>query len=527
MGKSNTSKNLLQVERKMSKKVFRDTVLQLQRRNNTRPGGWHHDHANVHRPLPYNNHRCIIQLSTRKSSKTTTHCRTSQYDIPGQDSGLSNSSSLWSKSSFVWNRTTTSSLSTTKTTTAATTTAIAAAVFINGLLLSSFIGDIDGERNNISTTIGWNNTNTVFGNYCGSSSMVVQCHDGGGNCSNNHKSDNPLDTFLNQQERLSKSFVTASDLDQGQDDDGGGWNDENSLPVYTLDDLALHSGHKPSDGDDDNDTNNNESNCDSILISYGGLVYDITNFVQSKAHPGGSERLMRAAGKPLEPYWAWHGQHFETEIPLKILRSYCPIVGRLTDTDQEKVDEEVEQLQTDLLPQTIRIEWRNRNEIVQDRHTVQDVTLVQLQEKYPQTDQVSQVGCPNNKSKRRPVSTSVATGVTIQDLVLKNSINKNNSVNDGNIEVKVVDVTFYARDGEKVSISGTAAEPTTMTTATPTPIPDCEKCQHKQPINDVLLCYEMDGKPISRQRGFPIRAIIPGKRVVKWVERIVISYESS
>ena len=400
-------------------------------------------------------------------------------------------------------------------------------MFVNGLLLTNVFADIDEESSNMSRTTGWNNTKIVFGNYS-TSSMIVQCHDGGGNCNNNQKSHNPLDTFLNQQERLSNNFVTASDLGEGQDDDGGGdgggGNNEHALPVYTLDDLALRNGQKPSTGDADNGTDNSESEYGIILISYGGLVYDITNFVRSKAHPGGSERLMRAAGKPLEPYWAWHGQHFDTEIPLKILRSYCPIVGRLTDADQEKVDEEVEQLQTELLPQTIRIEWRNRNETIQDVNAVQDVTLVQLQEDYPQTDQVSQVGCPNNKSKRRPVSTSVATGVTIQDLVLKSSINKNISANDGNVTVKVVDVTFLARDGEKVSVSGTA-EPATTTTVTPTAIPECQKCQHKQPINDVLLCYEMDGKPISRQRGFPIRAIIPGKRVVKWVERVVISYE--
>lgn len=38
--------------------------------------------------------------------------------------------------------------------------------------------------------------------------------------------------------------------------------------------------------------------------------------------------------------------------------------------------------------------------------------------------------------------------------------------------------------------------------------------------SDVLLAYEMNGRPIPRDHGFPIRAIVPGTvgaRNVKWL----------
>jgi DMSO/TMAO reductase YedYZ molybdopterin-dependent catalytic subunit len=43
-------------------------------------------------------------------------------------------------------------------------------------------------------------------------------------------------------------------------------------------------------------------------------------------------------------------------------------------------------------------------------------------------------------------------------------------------------------------------------------------------LKDVLLAYEMDGKPLSRAHGAPVRLVIPemyGYKSVKWVEEIV------
>jgi DMSO/TMAO reductase YedYZ molybdopterin-dependent catalytic subunit len=44
-------------------------------------------------------------------------------------------------------------------------------------------------------------------------------------------------------------------------------------------------------------------------------------------------------------------------------------------------------------------------------------------------------------------------------------------------------------------------------------------------LADAMLAYEMDGKPLRREHGAPVRVVIPemyGYKNVKWVERIVV-----
>jgi DMSO/TMAO reductase YedYZ molybdopterin-dependent catalytic subunit len=45
-------------------------------------------------------------------------------------------------------------------------------------------------------------------------------------------------------------------------------------------------------------------------------------------------------------------------------------------------------------------------------------------------------------------------------------------------------------------------------------------------LKDAMLAYEMDGKPLSRPHGAPVRVVIPdmyGYKNVKWVERITVT----
>jgi DMSO/TMAO reductase YedYZ molybdopterin-dependent catalytic subunit len=45
-------------------------------------------------------------------------------------------------------------------------------------------------------------------------------------------------------------------------------------------------------------------------------------------------------------------------------------------------------------------------------------------------------------------------------------------------------------------------------------------------LANVLLAYEMDGKPLTREHGAPVRVVIPqmyGYKNVKWVERITVT----
>ena len=49
-------------------------------------------------------------------------------------------------------------------------------------------------------------------------------------------------------------------------------------------------------------------------------------------------------------------------------------------------------------------------------------------------------------------------------------------------------------------------------------------------LDDVMLAYEMDAKPLPREHGAPVRLVIPemyGYKNVKWVERIVVKAEAA
>ena len=50
------------------------------------------------------------------------------------------------------------------------------------------------------------------------------------------------------------------------------------------------------------------------------------------------------------------------------------------------------------------------------------------------------------------------------------------------------------------------------------------------PYGDVIICYEMNDEPLSRDHGFPLRAIIPGYaavRNVKWLKKLQLSKEEA
>jgi hypothetical protein len=48
-----------------------------------------------------------------------------------------------------------------------------------------------------------------------------------------------------------------------------------------------------------------------IWVTYADGVYDVTKFVQ--AHPGG-DKILLAAGGPVEPFWAMYAQHKQKQV---------------------------------------------------------------------------------------------------------------------------------------------------------------------------------------------------------------------
>lgn len=212
---------------------------------------------------------------------------------------------------------------------------------------------------------------------------------------------------------------------------------------------------------------------EAIWMSYGGYVYDVTTFIP--LHPGGTARIRRAAGAAMEKYWYLHTQHFRTEEPMQILSRL--VVGQLEEKDQDRIDDEVDALQEKM--DSFRLECISKNNGMRHYFTLDDL------QKLTKTDIESQVGC---ESKGGPRQTSFFAGVLLDDLMVELGLENS----------KGIELVFEAMDGEAARIDSGAS------------------------LNDILIAYEENGAPLSQGRGFPLRVIIPGKRVIKWVKRIEI-----
>jgi sulfite oxidase len=65
-------------------------------------------------------------------------------------------------------------------------------------------------------------------------------------------------------------------------------------------------------------------------VAYKEGVYDITEFVEG--HPGGSDKIMQAAGGRVDPFWRLYQQHESQAFVLELLESYR--VGNLHPDDR-------------------------------------------------------------------------------------------------------------------------------------------------------------------------------------------------
>ena len=103
--------------------------------------------------------------------------------------------------------------------------------------------------------------------------------------------------------------------------------EEEDLPTYTMEQVSKNNG---MDGR-------------RVWMTYGGNVYDTTDFIVN--HPGGSEKILLAAGGAIEPHWHLYRQHFASDLPQQLMEKM--VIGTLHPDDQEKIDNEMEVLTDD------------------------------------------------------------------------------------------------------------------------------------------------------------------------------------
>jgi sulfite oxidase len=85
-----------------------------------------------------------------------------------------------------------------------------------------------------------------------------------------------------------------------------------SLPVYTRKEVSKHVTREAG-----------------VWTTFGNGVYDMTGFIDN--HPGGSDKVVLAAGGKLESYWNLYRQHYSSAAPKQHLAKMC--IGRLHPDD--------------------------------------------------------------------------------------------------------------------------------------------------------------------------------------------------
>lgn len=302
-----------------------------------------------------------------------------------------------------------------------------------------------------------------------------------------------------------------------------------------------------------------------FIVSYKGGVYDVTDFT---GHPGGYGRLEMAAGNDLEPFWKLYTQHnrghvtkllqrykiaelspeeaeqsrLETKFDNPYIHDPPPFPDLLTNTRypynaEGKLSELTDSFITPVGKHFVRNHGLVPDVDVEDYKLmvtgfgVEDTyfTLDELK-RFPRVDVTTVIQCNGNRredyhyvKEGQPafgpphwvagaIGNSTWTGVRLRDI----------------LRASGMDVD---------SISLRRALPPKGATHIGLKAMDTDECGNQyccsfpfekgiDPYGDVILAYNMNGKPIPRSHGFPVRAIVPGHagaRNCKFLERVTVT----
>eukprot|EP00581_Thalassiosira_minuscula_P003989 CAMPEP_0183735182 /NCGR_PEP_ID=MMETSP0737-20130205/45923_1 /TAXON_ID=385413 /ORGANISM="Thalassiosira miniscula, Strain CCMP1093" /LENGTH=595 /DNA_ID=CAMNT_0025968849 /DNA_START=35 /DNA_END=1819 /DNA_ORIENTATION=+ len=332
--------------------------------------------------------------------------------------------------------------------------------------------------------------------------------------------------------------------------------DSDDGPEYTADQVSTNNG---KDGK-------------PVWMTYAGKVYDVTSFVSN--HPGG-DRLLLAAGGPIEPHWHLYRQHFASDLPMRLLEPLA--IGNLRESDQDAVDEMMEEI---MEKEKDPYEFEPERVI-----TDNDTDGMRVHSDQPMNAEVPEHLLTRNYltpsylyyiRHHHPVPYLSQTQIDNYRLEIDLS-----AYNKGKVRLSLDDLKSMPKEeivmtmqcsGNRRSgynvfnkTSGTTWGQGAISTAKwggvrlsellknagmgdPTEARDKGGMEHVQfgavdgmkvsigiekatnPYGDVMVCYEMNGEDLPRDHGYPIRLIVPGYagvRSLKWLNSISISNEEA
>ncbi|OWY99773.1 Sulfite oxidase [Phytophthora megakarya] len=337
------------------------------------------------------------------------------------------------------------------------------------------------------------------------------------------------------------------------------------LPTFSFEEVQKHTGAHKS----------------GTWVVYKHGVYDITKFIAS--HPGGTKILL-AAGNSIEPFWQLYAAHNVHKI-LETLR-----VGNLRDEDVKmlealrkerygdgpyskdptrhpalKVNSSMpfnaeppaELLMESFVTPNDLFFVRNHlpvPEVDMEKYTLKisgvgvrhgkqvEFTVDDLKSKFKHHTVTTTIQCAGNRRAEMSgvkqvnglswdttaLSTANWTGVLLSDVLASIGITDEDS-RHGECECDVGENMEACDDCnaviQHVQFEGLDADTEGNPYGASIPMATA-----LDPRKDVLLAFEMNGEPIPRDHGFPLRVIVPGTvgaRNVKFLHRIVLSSEES
>ena len=301
----------------------------------------------------------------------------------------------------------------------------------------------------------------------------------------------------------------------------------------------------------------------SIWVIRGTNVYDITEWIE--AHPGGTV-ILRAAGGSIDPYWKIFTIHQKQDV-YDILEQY--LIGTIDPQDlvdgmvpSEGIDDPFQtdpkrdgrlllhsnrpcnaetpasDLNSFITPNSV-FYVRNHLWVPEisrpDEHkltieladgTEKTYTLQELKNKFREHKITATLQCSGNRRSHMSaakatnglqwdvgaIGTAEWNGVLLRDVLADAGVNVNPGPSpdvDNNSGAIVKHAQFIGTEayGASIPISKAIASD-----------------------GDVLLAYGMNGEPLPRDHGFPLRVVVPGTvaaRSVKWLSRVILSPDES
>jgi len=300
-------------------------------------------------------------------------------------------------------------------------------------------------------------------------------------------------------------------------------------------------------------------------------VYDLTFF--KNGHPGGTPRLLMAAGQDLEPYWEVYRQHFRGHI-VEWMEKHR--IGSLSPEDKAKVEANKMQFgdmyesdpirDPNLLGCTqkpwcgepridlLTNDYITPNELfyVRNHLAVPDIdpdeyvlivkgkgikkhkfTLNDLKTKFPKHEVVTTLQCAGNRREdlhgvdgdRKifiaphwvigAMSTAKWGGVKMRDVLQHCGMDVDAMALGEKTPKNIKHLQFEGYDTDETGLCYGGSIPIDKAV---------------DGLGDAIFAFEMNGEPLPRDHGFPVRAIAPGHagaRQCKWLHKVIVSDKES